>query len=213
MTECYLTLGKAAEARFVVNKSLFIGHAAPCGTEQEAMAMLDRIRDQYRDASHNCFAYIIGENEGIMRYSDDGEPGGTAGLPIISLMRAEKLVNCCVVVTRYFGGVLLGTGGLVRAYTQGCRVAIDAAEIVRMEMTCHILCEVPYPRWDRMQYVLERLPVRVRDIAYTSCVSFTLLVRRKDQDSVLEAMMNASQRELDYLPDRECFEAWEAAEA
>ena len=209
MTNSYLTLKKAAEARFTVNKSLFIGHGGPCKSEQEALQMIGRMRELYRDASHNCYAYIIGENEGILRYSDDGEPGGTAGLPIISLLRAEKLVNCCVVVTRYFGGVLLGTGGLVRAYTQGCRIALDAAEIVRMELTAHLLCEVPYPRWDRLQYVLEKLPVKVTDLSYTSRVSFTLLIRVRDQDHVMETLMNASMRELEYLPDLECYEAWE----
>lgn len=208
MTESYLTLGKPAEDRFTVQKSLFIGQAAPCAAEAEAQEMVRRVREAYKDASHNCYAYIIGENEGILRYSDDGEPGGTAGLPIISLMRSEKLVNCCVVVTRYFGGILLGTGGLVRAYTQGCRIALEAAGIVRMEYTFHDLCEVPYSRWDRVQYTLERLPARITDVAYASEVSFTLLTRSRDRSAVMNALMNASQRELVSLPDQENYEAW-----
>jgi len=209
MMESYLTLKAAAEDRFTVHKSVFIGRAAPCAAESEALQMIRQAREQYKDASHHCYAYIIGENEGILRYSDDGEPGGTAGLPIISLMRAEKVVNCCVVVTRYFGGVLLGTGGLVRAYTQGCRLALDAAKIVRMEMTCRDLCDVPYPRWDRVQYTLERLPARITDVSYGASVSFTLLCRRKDHDAVLDALTQAAQRELEFLPEEERFEAWE----
>ena len=209
MTESYLTLKERAEDRFIVQKSVFIGHAGPCASEGEALEMIREIREDYKDASHNCYAYIIGENEGILRYSDDGEPGGTAGLPIISLMRSEKLVNCCVVVTRYFGGVLLGTGGLVRAYTQGCRIALNAARIVRMELTCHDWCEVPYSRWDRVQYTLEKCPARITDVTYAASVSFHLLTRKKDRDPVLDALMSASQRELESLPDQESYEPWE----
>lgn len=209
MTDSYLTLKKEAEARFTVHKSVFIGQALPCTSEEDALAMIRRVREKYKDASHNCYAYVIGENEGILRYSDDGEPGGTAGLPIISLIRAEKVVNCCVVVTRYFGGILLGTGGLVRAYTQGCRVALDAAGIVRMEQTCHDLCEVPYSRWDRVRYALDRCPARIGEISYGTSVSFLLMTRKRDRDHVLDTLMNAAVRELEFLPDQDRFEPWD----
>ncbi len=209
MIESYLTLKKPAEDRLTIQKSVFIGQASPCVSENEALEMIRRIRDKYKDASHNCYAYIIGKNEGILRYSDDGEPGGTAGLPIISLLRSEKLVNCCVVVTRYFGGVLLGTGGLVRAYTQGCRIALDAAGIVRMEQTCHDLCEVPYSQWDRVRYALEKCPARIMDISFGVSVSFLLMTRKKDRDQVLDTLMSVSLRKLEYLPDQDRFEAWD----
>ena len=127
MPGSYRTVRQAASDEFIVNKSLFIGHAAPCETEEAALQFLRKIRDEYRDATHNCYAYVIGENAGIMRYSDDGEPGGTAGLPMMEVLKQRGVVNCCVVVTRYFGGVLLGAGGLVRAYTKGCAIALDAA--------------------------------------------------------------------------------------
>ncbi len=208
MKESYLTLGQAAEDRFTVQKSVFIGRARPCSTEEEALQYIREAREEYRDASHHCYAYIIGQNEGIMRYSDDGEPGGTAGMPMISLLRSEGLVDCCAVVTRYFGGVLLGTGGLVRAYTQGCRIALEAAGIVRMDLTCHDLCEVPYPRWDRVRYALDTLPARIQDLSYGSAVSFTLLTRKNDRERVLEELNNASARELEALADEEKFEAW-----
>ncbi len=208
MKESYLTLGQSAEDRFTVQKSVFIGRACPCGTEEEALRYIRAAREEYRDASHHCYAYIIGQNEGIMRYSDDGEPGGTAGLPMISLLRSEGLVDCCAVVTRYFGGILLGTGGLVRAYTQGCRIALDAAGIVRMDLTCHDLCEVPYPRWDRVRYALESLPARILDLSFGAAVSFTLLTRKSQREQVLEALENASSRELVALEDEEKFEAW-----
>ena len=102
----YKTLRRETEAEFIINKSRFIGRGCPCQTEEEALAFLARVRQQHKEATHNCYAYIIGLNSGIMRYSDDGEPGGTAGMPIIEVMKARGVVNCAVVVTRYFGGVL-----------------------------------------------------------------------------------------------------------
>ena len=126
----YKTLREENSAEFIINKSRFIGYGCPCETEEEALAFLARIRQKHKDATHNCYAYIIGLNSGIMRYSDDGEPGGTAGMPIIEVMKARGVVNCAVVVTRYFGGILLGAGGLVRAYSTAARMAVEAAGIV-----------------------------------------------------------------------------------
>ena len=133
----YKTFIKAADDSFIINKSRFIGHGCPCETEEEALKFLSDIRAKHKDANHNCYAYIIGANMGVMRYSDDGEPGGTAGMPIIEVMKARGVTNCAVVVTHYFGGVLLGAGGLVRAYSQGghqcLRRGRDAPD-----------CKVPY---------------------------------------------------------------------
>ena len=117
----YKTVRQAASDEFIINKSRFIGYASPAEAEEEALAFLQSIRQKHKDANHNCYAYVIGLNAGIMRYNDDGEPGGTAGLPIMEVLKARGVVNVCVVVTRYFGGILLGAGGLVRAYTQGVR--------------------------------------------------------------------------------------------
>ncbi len=205
----YLTLAGPGRDEIVIQRSRFIGEARPCASEEEALAFLKSVRDATPDARHHCYAYIIGKNEGIIRYSDDGEPGGTAGMPMLSLIRAEKLVNCCVVVTRYFGGILLGTGGLVRAYTQGCRAAVDAAGIVRMERTSRDLCEVPYPSWDQVRYALEHLPARYQDLAFGSAVSFTLLTRIADREAVLEQLTQASGRTLEYLQEGEKDDAWE----
>ena len=135
-TLSYKTLRAPGEREFIINKSRFIGQGAPCRTEEEALAFLAQVRARHKDANHNCYAYIIGHNMGIMRYSDDGEPGGTAGLPIIEVMKARGVVDCAVVVTRYFGGVLLGAGGLTRAYARGSKEALDAAGVAVMEMSC-----------------------------------------------------------------------------
>ena len=139
----YKTTRQRAQDEFIVNKSRFIGYACPCETEEEALAFLKEIREKHRDATHNCYAYAIGANAGIMRYSDDGEPGGTAGLPMMEVLKSRGVVNCCVVVTRYFGGVLLGAGGLVRAYTKGCAIALNAAQVSVMEKTARVLFDVP----------------------------------------------------------------------
>ena len=129
MTAPFKTLRLAASDEFIIHKSRFIGYASPAQTEEEALAFLQSIRMKHKDATHNCYAYVIGRNAGVMRYSDDGEPGGTAGLPMMEVLKAQGVVNCCVVVTRYFGGVLLGAGGLVRAYTQGCAAALKAGAV------------------------------------------------------------------------------------
>ncbi len=209
MTDRYITVRSRASDEFVVSRSRFIGYAAPCSSEEEALAFLQSVRDMHRDATHHCYAYIIGVNSGIMRYSDDGEPGGTAGLPIMDVMRNAGVVNCCVVVVRYFGGTLLGTGGLVRAYTQGCKIALDAARLVRMELTSHDLCEVPYACWDSVVHAAQDLPVHILNPEFAAAVSFTLAVRSADRDRVLETLRNVTSRRLEILPDSESYEPWE----
>ncbi|MER2054786.1 MAG: YigZ family protein, partial [Clostridia bacterium] len=133
--DSYITVREEASDEVVIMKSRFIGYVAPCETEEDALAFLRRIKEKHRDARHHCYAYVIGLNAGVMRYSDDGEPGGTAGLPMMDVLKNAGAVNCCVVVVRYFGGVLLGTGGLVRAYTLGCKIALESAGLVRMELS------------------------------------------------------------------------------
>ncbi len=212
MTAAYKTLRREASDEFVVNKSRFIGWAAPVSTEEEALAFLQSIRARYKDASHHCYAYIIGQNAGVMRYSDDGEPGGTAGMPIIEVMKAQGVVNCCVVVTRYFGGILLGAGGLVRAYTQGCVIALKAAQVVVMEKSCRYLCEVAYPLWDKVQHALKSLPAQLVSSEFTTAVTFTLLMREKDAEGVLTKLTQLTDARLEALLEEESYEAWDVEE-
>ena len=185
MAASYKTLMKRGCDEFIVNKSRFIGYGAPAETEEEALAFLADIRKKHADATHNCYAYIIGRNMGVMRYSDDGEPGGTAGLPMMSVLQQRGVVNCCVVVTRYFGGVLLGAGGLVRAYSRGCVIALNAAQVVRMEASVRLLLDVSYPLWDRVHHTLKGLPVLVEDTAFAASITATLLVRARDEADVV----------------------------
>ena len=208
MDRPYHTLLRRGSDEFTVNKSRFIGYAAPVETEAEALAFLEEIRGRHRDARHCCYAYIIGRNAGIMRYSDDGEPGGTAGLPMISLLKARELVNCCVGVVRYFGGILLGTGGLVRAYTQGCDIAVKAAGQCLMEPSALLLCEIAYDQWDLVQYQLKSLPALVVSTEYTASVSFELQVRVRDLAEVQERLTRATNGRLESLLEETRYAAW-----
>ncbi|MBQ8159604.1 MAG: YigZ family protein [Clostridia bacterium] len=209
----YRTLKAFGSEEFIINKSRFIGYASPVGSEQEALDFIASIRVRHRDATHNCYAYTLGTNMGVMRYSDDGEPSGTAGLPMMEVIKKETVCNCCCVVTRYFGGVLLGAGGLLRAYTQGCASGLRAAGIVTMEDTARYLCEVPYGLWDKVQYVCRSLPVMLQDTAYATAVTFTLLTRVRDADTVLAALTSQTDGVFLYLPDGSSFAAWETEDA
>ncbi len=209
----YKTLLRSASDEFIVNKSRFIGYAAPVKTEAEALAFLDGIRKKHRDATHNCYAYTLGANMGVMRYSDDGEPGGTAGLPMMEVIKKREVCDCCVVVTRYFGGVLLGAGGLVRAYSHGCAIGLDAAKIVVMEESEQLLCEVAYPLWDRVQHTLRSLPVQLLSSEFTSAVTFTLLVRLTDSETVQAELIRVTDGRVEILSEGTEFRAWEAEEA
>lgn len=188
----YKTLLKDAQDEFIVNKSRFIGHGRPCETEAEALDFLAEMRDRYKDATHNCYAYIIGPNMGVMRYSDDGEPGGTAGMPIIEVMKARAVTNAAVVVTRYFGGVLLGAGGLVRAYSQGAAIALNACGIGVMHPTARYLMQIGYPLLNRMDFFLKDEPVQVEERAFTDVVTYTLVVRCADEAGFLQRVANLS---------------------
>ncbi len=128
MTESYKSVHKYGEDEIIIDKSRFIGYCKPVETEEEAIGFVEDIKSIHKTATHNCYAYIIGKN--IQRFSDDGEPSHTAGMPILTTLINEELQNLCVVVTRYFGGILLGKGGLVRAYTAGCKIALDNALVV-----------------------------------------------------------------------------------
>lgn len=213
MTASYKTLRLSSSDEFIVNKSRFIGYASPCTSEEEALRFLQSIRAKHKDATHNCYAYAIGRNMGVMRYSDDGEPGGTAGLPMMEVIKKEQVTDCCVVVTRYFGGVLLGAGGLVRAYTQGCAIALKAAQVVTMEPSQQYLCEVAYPLWDKVQHTLKSLPVQLKASEFTTAVAFTLLVREKDAPLMLDTLTQVTEGRFEYLLEEEGWQAWNAAEA
>ena len=208
--DTYKTLRSSQKTEYVVQKSRFIGHAAPVEDADTALRFLDAIRQEHRAASHNCFAYIIGQNKGIIRYSDDGEPSGTAGKPIAEVLLKKDVVDCAVVVTRYFGGILLGAGGLVRAYAHTAAIALDAAGVCTMHETARWRLLVEYPQWDRVSHALRTLPVLVEDTDYTENVTVTLLVRVCDEAKTIGDLTQATDNRIDAQKDEiTFFNPWE----
>lgn len=204
----YKTLLTRASDEFIINKSRFIGYGAPAASEEEALGFLADVRSAHKDASHHCYAYIIGANMGVMRYSDDGEPGGTAGMPIIEVMKARQITNACVVVVRYFGGVLLGAGGLTRAYSQGAAMAINAAGVGEVSPTRRYLMEVPYPMLGRVEYLLKSLPVIVEDKQFSDAIVMTLIVRARDDEAFLSAVTSGTDGRVEPIFMEEMYKAW-----
>uniref|UniRef100_UPI0040282D40 IMPACT family protein n=1 Tax=Eubacterium sp. TaxID=142586 RepID=UPI0040282D40 len=145
----YKTVEKEASDFFIEKKSKFIGYAKPVKTQEDALEFISKIKSKHWDATHNVYAYVLRENN-IQRYSDDGEPSGTAGVPVLDVMLKESLVDVCVVATRYFGGTLLGAGGLVRAYSHTSKIALEVAGIITMAQCSVMSAEVDYSFYDRL---------------------------------------------------------------
>ena len=195
-------------SEYVEKRSRFLGLVQPVGSEDEAREIIAACKKQYHDARHNCWCYLL--RDGTERYSDDGEPQGTAGIPMLEVFRRAGVTNVVCVVTRYFGGVLLGAGGLVRAYTQGAVVALKAAQVVEMLPSCQYLCEVAYPLWDKVQYALKSLPVQLLSSEFTTAVGFTLLIRQTDAQSVLDTLTRVTDGRIETLLEEESYRAWDS---
>lgn len=187
----YRTIRNRASAEMIERRSRFIAHVLPVQTEQEALAFINALRSEYYDATHNVYAYIIDENN-ICRYSDDGEPSGTAGIPVLDVLRKENLTNLCVVVTRYFGGILLGGGGLVRAYGASAKLGVDAGGIIT-----RVLCDVvevscDYTLLGKLRYEAETRGHTIREITYTDKAQMYVYIKTQETDGFLKAMCEAS---------------------
>lgn len=191
MPEAFFTLQAGGQAEVTISKSRFIGFAAPCQDEEAALAFLHSVRQAHPAASHHCYAYICGANGAITRYQDDGEPSGTAGVPILESLRARQLVNAAVVVVRYFGGTLLGRGGLARAYAQAAQLVLQQSVLAQRAPSAKYLLRVPYGLWDKVQYALNHLPVRQDAAQYTDQVTVNLLMRAQDEQQVVAALQEA----------------------
>lgn len=176
MAEGYRTIEAPAQDEFVEKKSRFIGQIAPVSTEEEAVAFVNSIRERHREATHNVYAYVLRQNQ-LMRFSDDGEPQGTAGKPVLEVVLREKLVDVAVVVTRYFGGILLGAGGLVRAYAQGAKTAVDAARVLNMQPAAVLELDMGYDFYGKATYILPGHEVQVLDSVFAEGVRLRLLCK------------------------------------
>ncbi len=174
----YKTIAERCEARFIEKKSEFIGYLAPVETEEQAVEFINEIRSMHRKATHNCYAYILRDNSAA-RHSDDGEPSGTAGVPIYEVLRKEGLTDVACVVTRYFGGILLGAGGLVRAYTRGAKDAVDTAKIKVMALAEQLELSVEYSLYGRLPQIFAEFDVRVISEDFADHVKILLYVREE----------------------------------
>lgn len=174
----YNIIKSPGEGEYIDKKSRFIGYACPIAGEEEALAIIDQIKRRYWDARHNCYAYVTGERGDILRFSDDGEPGGTAGRPILDVITGAGLRDALIVVTRYFGGTLLGTGGLVRAYTESSKLAIESADIRQMVFASKIQITADYTAVGKLQYFFAQQNIVIDDTQYTDAVSMIVNVEQ-----------------------------------
>ena len=170
MSTSYKTVKLEASDEFVEKHSRFIGYCKPVKSESEAVEFINMIKKKHWDARHNCYAYSLREGQ-VRRYSDDGEPSGTAGIPMLDIITKSEAVDVVVVVTRYFGGVLLGTGGLVRAYSRGCKIALEAAQVVEMRLCCECEISCSYTRYGKLNTLIIDNGGIVDDVEYADDVT------------------------------------------
>ena len=188
----YTTVAKEASAEQVIDRSRFIAHIARAFSKEEADAFIAGIREQYKDATHNVPAFIVGEKSELKWTSDDGEPQGTSGPPMLQMLEREGLTNIVCVVTRYFGGIKLGTGGLVRAYTSSAKLALEAAgkhtvkDVTRMNVT------IPYTLLGKLQNIEKNEPFSIDQIDYNEAVDLVLMMDQEDEERVKALLMELS---------------------
>lgn len=187
------TINKDVSSQIVVKKSKFICNLFYIQTEKEAEEKINRIKKQYHDARHNCYAYAVVENGKIVtRMSDDGEPSGTAGMPMLNILVKQELVNVLIVVTRYFGGILLGTGGLVKAYTDASLLAIENAEIVYEEEGYEVELFVEYSDFDKLQYYLQKNNIKIISAEYNEKIICRIEITNEEKEKIINLNDNDS---------------------
>ena len=204
MNKDYKTVAREASDEFVEKRSRFIGYIKPVKTEEEAVAFINQKRSEHWDARHNVYAYSLREGN-IKRYSDDGEPSGTAGMPVLDVIVKNEIYDVCVVVTRYFGGVLLGTGGLVRAYSQGSKIALESGGIVLMQ-SCS-LCEVScsYNRYGKVSSLVMENGATIDDTIYESDVKIKFHIPPEQLSQLNKKLADATSGEVQAESDGESY--------
>jgi uncharacterized YigZ family protein len=189
----YRTVKRFGQAEIVIKKSRFIGHAKPVASEEEAIQFIEGIKKEHWSATHNCSAYMIGERDEIQKASDDGEPSGTAGKPILQVVKNQELKNVAVVVTRYFGGIMLGAGGLIRAYTDGAVAGLAAAEQLYKVLHREVLVEIDYTWLGKVENELRGRAMLMGESVFTDKVTLTCLPRADEAESFIEWMTDLTQ--------------------
>ncbi len=192
MLEQYITVEKTATEEIIEKKSRFIAYVSPISNEQEALAIIQDIKKQHYNAAHNVFAFRVGLERELKRYSDDGEPSGTAGMPILNLLSGENVINAVIVVTRYFGGTLLGTGGLVKAYGKAAKQALLSAGIVERVYLDRFVLETDYSFAEKIKYELINMGHKVLNVEYDNKVRIHVLVKHNLRDSFNKSIIDLS---------------------
>ena len=188
----YKTIQNEASGEITEKKSRFIATLRPVGTEEEALAFIAEMKKKYWDARHNCSAYIVGTDKPIERCSDDGEPSRTAGMPMLEVIRGCGLTNVCAVVTRYFGGVLLGTGGLVRAYQAAAKEGIENADIITYKYLNRVKFVLDYNSYGKLQYYATSSFLHIENTTFESDVSVTLLLNDEERGMLIKHMQEVT---------------------
>ena len=201
----YITVEGFAVDEFVEKKSRFIGYAKHVESEEEAMAFVNEIKQKHWDATHNVYAYVLRDGM-TRRYSDDGEPQGTAGIPTLDVILKENIVDVCVVVTRYFGGILLGGGGLVRAYSQGCRVALSASRKLYMTPCTILEIAVDYSFYGKLTYILPKYNIKTLDSEFGADIVLKLMIKSDRLDAFSKELTELSGGTVDFDILEEVFE-------
>ena len=184
----YKTVHEFGQDEVIIEKATFIGYAKPVKTEEEAVEFINEIKKKHKDARHNVWAYTIGQNMNIQRYSDDGEPQGTAGIPTLEVIKKEDLRDVAVVVTRYFGGIKLGAGGLVRAYTKGAKIGLEAAKIIEKVMFQEVRVRIDYNQLGRVQNEIMNMNYIIKDTIYADNVEIVVYSRLEDVEKLVSRM-------------------------
>ena len=208
MLDEYTTILNRAEAELIEKKSRFIATVCPVKSEEEARAFIAEMKKKYWDATHNVFAYQIGERNEIQRSSDDGEPQGTAGKPVLDVLAGGDIKNTAVVVTRYFGGTLLGTGGLVRAYGRSAKLGIEEAGIAKVKHYKECSVTTDYTTSGKIQYEITKGEFILKDTVYTDKVEFIVLLDRSNFDAFSDIVSNVSMGQSEVIEIREIYGAW-----
>lgn len=185
----YKSVHKAGRDEIIINKSKFIGSSFPVNNEDEALNFIESVKKEFKDATHNCYAYVIGEQKNIQRYSDDKEPQGTAGMPILNAINQENLTNTAVVVTRYFGGIMLGAGGLARAYAKGAKIGIESGIIVDKNLYYDVFFSLDYTLSGKMEYDLSKKNFIIKNKEYKESVLYSLIIEERDLENI-KALVN-----------------------
>ena len=197
MLEKYKTVYEGGEGEIVEKKSRFIATVRPVQTEEEALAFIEEMKKKYWDARHNCSAFVIGDRQEISRCSDDGEPAQTAGRPILDVLLKEEIHNVCVVVTRYFGGTLLGTGGLVRAYQKATQTGLENSVIIDKQIGRKLTIGTDYNGLGKLQYLVAQNGLTLIDTVYTEKVELLLMVPSEMQGQTEKEIIEATNGKAD----------------